>query len=100
MGLEGILASQDIDLVDDQNKEWIDDRPQREVEFDNEQQQSYEQDPTNLRFLECLNEMTSDPKETSVTIQGVDRESKKHIKNDQEDPSGLTSRHKVLKNLS
>ena len=54
MGLEGILASQDIDLVDDQNKEWIDDRPQREVEFDNEQQQSYEQDPTNLRFFRVL----------------------------------------------
>ena len=34
----------------------------------------------NLRVLEWLNEMTSDPKEISVTIQDVDRESMKYIK--------------------
>ena len=32
--------------------------------------------------------MTSDPKETSVTIQDVDREIKKYIKDNREDPSG------------
>ena len=31
--------------------------------------------------------MTSDPKETSVTIQDVDRESMKYIKNDRDNPS-------------
>ena len=87
VGLEEIPASQDIDIVDDQDKEWIDDRSKLEVEFDDEQQQAYEQELTNLRVLEWLNEMTSDSKETSVTIQDVDRKSKKYIKNDKKDPS-------------
>ena len=66
--LEEITVSQDIDIVDDRDEEWIVDR------------QSYEQDLTNLRVLEWLNEMTSDPKENSVMIQDVDRESMKYIK--------------------
>ena len=40
MGLEEIPASQHIDIVDDQDKEWIDDRSKIEVEFDDEQQQT------------------------------------------------------------
>ena len=48
VGLEGITVSQDIDIVDDHDEEWIDDRSKPEVEFDDEQQQSYEQDLTNL----------------------------------------------------
>ena len=80
VGLEEITVSQDNDIVDDRDEEWIDDRSKPEVEFDNEQQQSYEQDLTNLRILEWLNEMTSDPMETSVTIQDDDRESMKYIK--------------------
>ena len=80
VGLEEITVSQDIDIVDDHDDEWVDDWSKPEVEFDDEQQQSYEQDLTNLRVLEWLNEMTSDPKETSVTIQDVDRESAKYIK--------------------
>ena len=55
VGLEEITESQDIDLVDDRDEEWIDDRSKPEVEFDDEQQQSYEQDLTNLRVLEWLN---------------------------------------------
>ena len=66
VGLEEITVSQDIDIVDDHNDEWVDDWSKPEVEFDDEQQQSYEQDQTNLRVLEWLNEITSDPKETSV----------------------------------
>ena len=31
--------------------------------------------------------MTSDPKETSVTIQDVDRESMKYVRNDRDNPS-------------
>ena len=80
MGLEEITMSQDIDIVDDHNEEWVDDWSKPEVEFDDEQQQSYEQDLTNLRVLEWLNETTSDPEETRVTIQDVDRESMKYIK--------------------
>ena len=87
VGLEEITVSQDIDIVDDHDDEWVDDRSKPEVEFDDEQQQSYEQDLTNLRVLEWLNEMTSDPEETSVTIQEVDRESIKYMKTERDDPS-------------
>ena len=87
VGLEDITMSQDIDIVDDHDEEWIEDRSKPEVEFDDEQQQSYEQELRNLRVFEWLNEMTSDPKETSVTIQDVDRESMKYRKTEREDPS-------------
>ena len=87
VGLEGITVSQDIDIIKDHDQEWIEDRSKHEVEFDDEQLESYEKDITNLRVLEWLNEMTSDPKETSVTIQDVDRESKKYIKAERDDPS-------------
>ena len=40
-----------------------------------------------MRVLEWLNEMTSDPKETTVTIQDIDRESMKYRKTEQKDPS-------------
>ena len=87
VGLEEITVSQDTDIVDDHDEEWVDGRSKPEVEFDHEQKQSYEQDLTNLRVLEWLNEMTSDPMETSVTIQYVDRESMKYIKTERNDPS-------------
>ena len=74
----------------------VDDRSKPEVEFDDEQQQSYEQDLTNLRVLEWLNEMTSDPKETSVTIQDVDRESIKYLKTEREDPSWAAQEGRLL----
>ena len=88
--------SQDIDIVDDHDEEWVDDRSKLEVEFDDEQQQSYEQELTNLRVLEWLNEMTSDPKETSVTIQDVDRENMKYRKTEQEDPSWAAQEGRLL----
>ena len=87
VGLEEITVSQEIDIVDDHDDEWVDDRSKPELEFDDEQQQSHEQELTNLRVLEWLNEMTSDPKETSVTSQDVDRESLKNRKTEREDPS-------------
>ena len=96
VGLEGINVSQDIDIVDDHDEEWIEDRSNPEVEFDEEQHQSYEQDLTNLRVLEWLSEMTSDPKETSVTIQDVDRESMKYIKTEREDPSWAAQEGQLL----
>ena len=96
MGLEEITVSQDIDIVDDGDEECIDDRSKPEVEFDDEQQQSYEQDLTNLRVLEWLNEMTSDPKETSVTIQDVDRESMTYIKTENDDPSCAAQEGQLL----
>ena len=96
VGLEDITVSQDIDIVDDHDEEWIEDRSKPEVEFDDEQQQSYEQKLTNLRALEWLKEMTSDPKETSVTIQDVDRESMKYRKTEREDPSWAAQEGRLL----
>ena len=94
--LEEITVSQDIDIVNDHDNEWVDDRSKPEVEFDDEQQQSYEQDLTNLRVLEWLNEMTSDPNETSLTIQDVDRESMKYMKTEREDPSWAAQEGRLL----
>ena len=96
VGLEEITVSQDVDIVDDNDDEWVDDRSKPEVEFDDEQQQSYEQDLTNLCVLEWLNEMTSDPRETSVTIQDVDRESIKYMKTEREDPSWAAQEGRIL----
>ena len=96
VGLEEITVSQDIDIVYDHDDEWVDDRSKPEVEFDDEQQQSYEQDLTNLRVLEWLNEMTSDPEETSITIQDVDRESMKYIKTERDDPSWAAQEGRLL----
>ena len=96
MGLEGITVSQDIDIVDDHHQKWIEDRSKPEVEFDKEQLESYEEDLTNLRVLEWLNEMTSDPKENSVTIQDVDRESMKYIKTERDDPSWAAQEGQLL----
>ena len=58
MGLEGITVSQDIDIVNDHDEEWIEDGSKPEAEFDDEQQQYCEQELTNLRVLEWLNEKT------------------------------------------
>ena len=66
------------------------------VELDEEQQQSYEQDLTNLRVLEWLNEMTSDPKETSVTIQDVERGSMKYRNTERADPSWAAQEGRLL----
>ena len=96
VGLEEITVSQDIEIVDDHDEEWVDDRSKPEVEFDDEQQQSYEQGLTNLRVLEWLNEITSDPKETTVTIQDVDRESMKYMKTEREDPSWAAQEGRLL----
>ena len=96
VGLEEITVSQDIDIVDDHDDEWVDDWSKIEVEFDDEQQQSHEQDLTNLRVLEWLNETTSGPEETSVTIQDVDRESMKYIKTERDDPSWAAQEGRLL----
>ena len=96
VGLEEIIVSQVIDIVDDRDDEWIDDRSKPEVELDDEEQQSYEQDLTNLRVLEWLNELTSDPRETSVTIQDADRETIKYIKNERDDPSWAALEEQLL----
>ena len=96
VGVESITVSQDIDIVDDHDQEWIEDRSNSEVEFDEERLESYEEDLTNLRVFEWLKEMTSDPKETSVTIQDVDLESMKYIKTERDDPSWTAQEGQLL----
>ena len=96
MGLVSITVSQDIGIVDDHKQEWIEDRSKPKVDFEEEQLESYEEDLTNLRVWEWLNEMTSDPKETSVTIQDVDRESMKYIKTERDDPSWAAQEGQLL----
>ena len=96
VGLEEITVSQDIDIVDDHDDEWVRYRSKPELEFDDEQQQSYEQDLTNLRVLEWLKELTSDPTETSVTIQDVDRVSMNFSKTEREDPSWAAQEGRLL----
>ena len=96
VGLEEITVSRDIEIVDDHDNEWVDDRSKPEVKFDDEQQQSYEYNLTNLRVLEWLNEMTSDPKETSVTIQDVYCESMKYMETEREDPSWAAQEGQLL----
>ena len=96
VGLEEITVTQDIDIVDDHDDEWVDDRSKPKVELDDEQQQPSEQDLTNLRVLEWLNERTSDPEETSVTIQEVNCESIKYMKTEQDDPSWVAQEGRLL----
>ena len=96
VGLKEITVSQEIDIVDDRNEKWIDDRSKPEVEFDDQQQQSCEQDLTNLRVLEWLYDLTSDPKFTSVMIQDVDHESMKYIKTERDDPSWAAQERQLL----
>ena len=96
VGLESITVSQDIDIVDDHDQEWIEDRSKPEVDFDEEQSESYRDDLINLRVLEWLNEMTSYPEETSVTIQDVDRESAKYIKTERDEPSWAAQERQLL----
>ena len=96
MGLEGVTVSQDIDTLDDHDQEWIKDRSKPEEKIDDEQQQSYEQELANLRVLEWLNDVPSEPKETSVTLQDVYRESMKYIKTEREDPSWAAQEEQLL----
>ena len=79
VGLREKIASKEADIVDNRDHEWVEDRSKPEVEVDDELQRSYEQDLTNLRVLEWLNEMTTDPKETKLTMQDVDRGTLKYL---------------------
>ena len=83
-------------IVDDHDEEWVDGRSKTEVQFDDEQQQSYEQDLTNLRVLKWLIEMTPDPMETNVTIRDADRECMKYIKTERDDPSWAAQEGQLL----
>ena len=50
----------------------------------------------NLRVLKWLSEMTSYPKKTRVTIQNVNRESEKYMKDDKDEPSWAAQEGQLL----
>ena len=54
VGLESITFSQVIDIVDDHDQEWIEDRSKPEVDFDEEQSESYRDDLINLEVFPKL----------------------------------------------
>ena len=79
VGLDEVAVPKDINLVDDMDQDWIDDRSDPEVEFEPEAEQTHEQELTNLRVLEWLHDLPTDPKETILTIQDVDKECIKYV---------------------
>ena len=52
VGLDEIVVSQEINLINDTDQDWIDDRSEPEVELDPEVEQMHERELTNLRVLE------------------------------------------------
>ena len=50
-----------------------------EVEFEPEAEQTHEQELTNLWVLEWLHDLPTDPKETILTIQDVDKDGIKYV---------------------
>ena len=76
MGLDEEAVLDEIDLVNDMDQDWIDDRSELEAE------QTHEQELTNLRVLEWLHDLPTDPKETILTIQDVDKDGIKYISHD------------------
>ena len=82
MGLDEIAVPKEIDLVNDMDQDWIDDRSEPEVEFEPEVEQTREQEMTNLRLLEWLHDLPADPKNTILTIQDVDKDGIKDVSYD------------------
>ena len=52
------------------------------MEFEPEAEQTHEQELTNLRVLEWLHDLPTDPKEKILTIQDVDKDGVKYISHD------------------
>ena len=70
---------------------WIDDRSEPEVEFEPEVDQTHEQELTNLRVLEWLHDLPTDPKETILTIQDVDKDGIKYVSHDNTESNWVAS---------
>ena len=82
VGLDEVAMLEEIDLVNDMDQDWIDDRSEPEVEFEPEAEKTHEQELTNLRVPEWLHDLPTDPKETILTIQEVDSDGVKYISHD------------------
>ena len=74
--------SQEIDLINDTDQDWIDDRSEPEKEIEPEVEQMHEKELTNLRELEWLHDLPADHKETILTIQDIDQTSINYISHD------------------
>ena len=66
VGLDEIVVTKVIDLVNDTEQDWIDNRSEPEVAFEPEMEQIHEQELTNLRVLEWLHDLPADPKKLIV----------------------------------
>ena len=75
LGLDEVVVPQEIELVNDTEQDWIDDCSEPQVEFEPETEQMHDQELTNLRVLEWLYDLPADPKETILTIQGIEQNS-------------------------
>ena len=82
VGLDEVAMLEEIDMVNDMDQDWIDDRSEPEVEFEPEAEQTREQELTNLRVLEWLHDLPTDPKETILIIQDVDKDGIKYVSHD------------------
>ena len=82
VGLDEVAMPEEIDLVNDMDQDWIDDHSEPEVEFEPETEQTHEQELTNLRVLEWLHDLPTDPKETILTIQDVDKDGVNYVSHD------------------
>ena len=78
VGLDVVAVPKEIDM----DQDWIDDRSEPEVEFEPEEEQTHEQELTNLRVLEWLHDLPEDPKETILTIQDVNKDGIKYVSHD------------------
>ena len=91
MGLDEVAVPREINLVIDMDQDWIDDRSEPEVEFEPEVDQTHEQELTNLRVLEWLHDLPTDPKEAILTIQEVDKDGIKYVNHDNAESNWVAS---------
>ena len=82
VGLDEVAVLEEIELVNDMDQDWIDDRSEPVVEFEPEAEQTHEQELTNLWVLEWLHDLPTNPKETILTIQDVDKDGIKYVSHD------------------
>ena len=75
VGLDEVVVSQEIDLINDTDQDWIDDRSEPEVEYETETEQMHYKELINLRLLEWLHDLPVDPMATILTIKDVDQSS-------------------------
>ena len=82
VGLDEVAVPREIDLVNDMDQDWIEDRFEPDVEFEPEVDQTHEQELTNLLLLEWLNDLPAGHKQTILTIQDVDKDGIKYVSHD------------------